>query len=390
MSEDRTRSWIDSRADDMAALVARLVACNTENPPGRGRAECADILCEATDRLGLAPEVLQPPGIVRATAGTGERLVYFHGHLDVVPAQAPAQFTPVRRDGLIIGRGSADMKGGIVSMLYGAAAARELGLLGRGRIVVHLVGDEETGGHIGASYLREHDLIDPTALAMLTAEPSNGAIWLAAKGAITLRVEVHGREAHVGQAHLGVNSFLNMLKVAAPLDTYARELGARPTRFPIGDGEASGSMIVVGGRSGGGSNFNVVPGSTWFTVDGRYNPDEDIDAELARLTAIIDEAGDRAGAEVSIEVTQLTPPASTSPTDPTARLLARCAGPGARFELCPGSLDTRWYAELGIPAFGFGPGRLSVSHGPNEYVEEAALRRAATVYANYAAALLAT
>jgi succinyl-diaminopimelate desuccinylase len=60
---------------------------------------------------------------VRGSAGSGERLVYYHGHLDVVPAQSPSQFEPKRRDGKIVGRGTADMKGGLVSMLYGAAAA---------------------------------------------------------------------------------------------------------------------------------------------------------------------------------------------------------------------------------------------------------------------------
>ena len=59
------------------------------------------------------------------------------------------------RDGRIVGRGSADMKGGLVSMLYGAAAARDLGLLGDGRIVLHFVCDEETGSVAGSGYLRD-------------------------------------------------------------------------------------------------------------------------------------------------------------------------------------------------------------------------------------------
>jgi hypothetical protein len=43
-------------------------------------------------------------------------------------------------------------------------------------------------------------------------------------------------------------------------------------------------------------------------------------------------------------------------------------------------LETRWYAQLGIPAFGYGAGRLDVSHGPEEYIDEAAMRRCAAVY----------
>jgi succinyl-diaminopimelate desuccinylase len=111
----------------------------------------------------------------------------------VVPAQRRDQFRPERHDGKIIGRGTADMKGGLVSMIYGAAAARELGLLGHGRIVLHFVCDEETGSAVGSGHLREAGLIDSGALAMLTAEPTGGAVWHASRGAITMRVAVQGR-----------------------------------------------------------------------------------------------------------------------------------------------------------------------------------------------------
>ena len=47
-------------------------------------------------------------------------------------------------------------------------------------------------------------------------------------------------------------------------------------------------------------------------------------------------------------------------------------------------LETRWYAQLGIPAFAYGAGRLDVSHGPDEYIDEAAMRRCAAVYALFA------
>lgn len=382
-------SWLDVRADELADLLIRLVACETENPPGRGLAECADLLHAAMSELGLAPEILVPeptgtltdPRIVRGTAGDGSELVYFHGHFDVVPVQDRAQFVARRAAGTITGRGTADMKGGIVSMLFGAAAALELGLLERGRIVVHLVCDEETGSSVGSGFLRERGRIDPSARAMLTAEQSGEAIWTAAKGALSLRVDVHGRSAHVGQADQGVNSFVHMLDVARPLAEYAERMRDR------------GTMVVVGGRSGGGSNFNVVPASTSFTVDGRFDPSQDVHAELEHITGLVRDAARTAGADVSIEVTQVAPAADTPASHPAARLLGDCVaevtGAPTRFEVCAGCLDTRWYAQLGIPAFGFGPGRFDVSHGPDEYVEEAALRRVAAVYALYAARLFA-
>ena len=371
--------WLDARADEMGALVEALVRVPTENPPGRELARCADVLCEALDRLGFAPELIQGHAAVRGTVGDGDMLVYFHGHFDVVPAQSPSQFEPVRRDGRIVGRGTSDMKGGLVSMLYGAAAARELGLLDGRRIVLHCVCDEETGSTAGSGQLREAGLIDPGAAAMLTAEPTGGVIWHTARGAITLRVSTAGREAHVGYVHEGVNAFEHMIRIAEPLTRLSRELLERE------------SMLVVGGQAGAGAGFNVVPGSAWFSLDRRFNPDEDLDEELARLTNLIADTASAVGAEVDVEVLQAQPASSTEQDHPVAHALARCvesvAGAPARFELCPGVLDTRWYAQLGIPAFAYGGGSLDVAHGPDEYIDEAAMRRCAAVYARFAGAL---
>jgi len=134
-----------------------------------------------------------------------------------------------------------------------------------------------------------------------------------------------------------------------------------------------------------------VPARTYFTVDGRFNPEENIDVELEHVTDTVNSAARDAGADVSIQVTQVAPPADTPLTDPAAQLLGDCVtavtGSPARYELCAGCLDTRWYSQLGIPAFGYGAGRFDVSHGPDEYVEESALRRVAAVYALFASEL---
>jgi acetylornithine deacetylase/succinyl-diaminopimelate desuccinylase-like protein len=378
------QAWLEARADEMAALVEELVAIDTENPPGRALGRCGRALRAALERLGLAPELievaplrkLEEPCIVRCSVGDGPRTVYFHGHFDVVPAQDPEQFRPRRAGGRISGRGTADMKGGLVSMLYGALAARELGLLGGRRIVLHLVCDEETGSVAGSGHLRDAGLIDPGAVAMLTAEPTGGVIWHACRGAITLRVTIAGREAHVGYAHEGINAFEHMVRIAEPLTALAHELLARD------------SMLVVGGQAGSGAGFNAVPGSAWFSIDRRFNPEEDLAEELARLTGMIDGAAASIGAGVDVEVLQEQPSAATERTHPAARALAECAaaveGAAPSLELCPGVLDTRWYSQLGIPAFGYGGGRLDVSHGPAEYIDEAAMRRCASVYALFA------
>ena len=104
---------------------------------------------------------------------------------------------------------------------------------------------------------------------------------------------------------------------------------------------------------------------------------------------MIDGAAEDIGAKVEVEVLQRQPSGSTDQAHPAARTLARCIEAVERaapsFELCPGVLDTRWYSQLGIPAFAYGGGRLDVSHGPDEYIDETAMRRCAAVYALFAA-----
>jgi succinyl-diaminopimelate desuccinylase len=144
-------------------------------------------------------------------------------------------------------------------------------------------------------------------------------------------------------------------------------------------------MLVVGGQAGAGAAFNSVPGEAWFSVDRRFNPEERLDRELERLTGTIAATAESIGAEVDVEVLQAQPSGSTDAAHPAARALAGCVaaveGGEPSFEICPGVLDTRWYSQVGIPAFAYGGGRLDVSHGPNEYIDEAAMRRCAAVYA---------
>src|SRR5258706_9990741 len=88
-----------------------------------------------------------------ASFGNGKRTLYFHGHYDVVPAQSPEQFQPVRKEHFLFGRGSCDMKGGIVTMLYAILALRECGAKLGGKIALTLVPDEETGGERGSAWM---------------------------------------------------------------------------------------------------------------------------------------------------------------------------------------------------------------------------------------------
>lgn len=95
-------------------------------------------------------------------------------------------------------------------------------------------------------------------------------------------------------------------------------------------------MLPLGGMVSGGKNFNVVPAECSFTLDLRINPEEPEESVVAR------ELMDR---------------------------INEIIGRPPRFEMCPGLLETHFYAKRGVPAYAYGPGLLSVSHGADEYIE---------------------
>jgi succinyl-diaminopimelate desuccinylase len=134
-----------------------------------------------------------------------------------------------------------------------------------------------------------------------------------------------------------------------------------------------------------------VPDACTFTVERRFNPEEDLETEKSRLFAVFDELRHE-GIQLEIEVLHQGPSCGVAADHPVAMALADAAeavsGKRPVFEMCPGLLETRWYARKGIPALAYGPGFLEVAHGPNEVVEIERIYQHAIIYALTAARLV--
>lgn len=413
MSDTLTQRILDAVAADRAAmldLTRSLVAIPTPNPPGSSYRECVEAIATALRALGFDCSMLVNPGsapyqaggappasdespryFLQSFYGQGTRTLYFHGHYDVVPAMSAAQFQPFVRDSTLVGRGAADMKSGLVAMIYAMKAVRDCGIALGGRIGLTIVPDEETGGARGARYLAQAGVLGRDGIGMLTAEPTGGVIWNASRGALTLRVTVHGKPAHVGMQHEGINAFERMLVVARALLDLKAEVEQRTTRFALDPEPARHSILMLGGECSGGANFNVVPAHCTFSVERRINPEEDVQTETERLLGLLERLR-RDGIDLDVEIVQQGEAAATPPDDALAGALAAgvaaVTGSQPAFEMCPGLLEIRFYARQGIPALAYGPGLLAVAHGPDEYVEVEDICRCAAVYALTAVHLL--
>src|SRR5260370_5063429 len=161
-----------------------------------------------------------------------------------------------------------------------------------------------------------------------------------------------------------------MQRVGGGLEEVKREVEQHTTLFNIGAGQARNSILMLGGQSGGGANFNVVLEKCWFTVDRRINPEEDLDAEKAKLLGVLEQCKHE-GIPLEWEILQEGSSAACREDNPLGKALAgkvkAVTGQAPRFEMCPGLLETRFYAVQELPAYAYGPRQLAAAHAPNEH-----------------------
>ncbi len=396
--DDCIRTWVAAQRPAIAAALTELIAIPTENPPGRAYRECVEFLSRLLKNWGIPHQVVQvadgeyPRYSIVGAYGSGGPGLHFHGHYDVVAAQSPDQFRAVQRDGRLFGRGSSDMKGGIVAMLFAIRALQECGIPLAGPVTLTLVPDEETGGELGMRHLASHGLLPGHSLGMLMPEPSSGAIWHACRGALTLRVHVKGRAAHGALPHQGINAFEGMVRVIDDLLALEPAIESRRTGQTMSPPEARRSVMILGGACGSGASSNIVPEHAWFSIERRFNPEESLAQVKAELQAVF-EAHRARGLEIETETFQESEASVAPEHAPLGQVLARAVedvtGRHPPLELCAGVLETRYFNDRGIPGYGYGPGVLGVSHGPDEHVDLEALFASTAIYALTAARLLA-
>ena len=133
-ADARIKSFVAAEHDAITTMLADLVAIPTVNPPAQSYRECTDYLAGVLARWGIDHRIVSVAGGDRprfsiiGSWGAGESGLHLHGHYDVVLAQSPDQFRAERRNERLYGRGTADMKGGIVAMLFALRALQRCGV----------------------------------------------------------------------------------------------------------------------------------------------------------------------------------------------------------------------------------------------------------------------
>jgi acetylornithine deacetylase len=318
------------------------------------------------------------PNVVGVRAGRGGgRSLLLNAHVDTVAggdasAWERGPFSGEIEGDLLYGRGSCDMKGGLVSHLAALDALSELGVELRGDVSVAATVGEENGG-LGAlsTVLRGY-----RADAALITEPTRLALVPAQGGSLVFRLEVPGRSAHAAVRDEGVSALEKFIPIFEELGKLEDERNAA-LHHPLYEGLRNKVPINVG-LVRAGNWASTVPES--LVAEGRVGliPGEEI--ETFRET-VADRIAAVAGRDPWLR--EHPPklewfggqfaPAEVPPDAPICEAIkrahVRATGEEPTVEGAPYGADMRLFIRFGeTPCVMYGAGDVNVAHAPNEHV----------------------
>jgi succinyl-diaminopimelate desuccinylase len=358
--------------DAAVRLLTECVKLATVNPPGNEKL-AADWFAEQLAQMGFRP-IIEDLGNNRANVvtllqGTGERpALVFNGHLDVVPVgDTPWTYDPfggVHVGDRLYGRGTSDMKGGLMAMVMAADALKRAGVRLKGDLIVSGVADEETGALGAKTWVQAGGLRGVGALVI--GEPTNLEVYIAEKGACWIEITTSGKTAHGSMPELGVNAVMHMVSALQALT----HLSLPYTPHPLFD---KPTMNV--GTIAGGNKTNVVPDRCSATIDLRTLPGmrhEDVLQEIRRTLDGLREAIPNFTYEMRVMAERAA--VASDPQAPivdTMLTILQAHGRRETPKATPGyATDASVFQPAsGAPFMIFGPGIPQLAHQPDEYIE---------------------
>lgn len=353
-------------------LLTECVQLPTVNPPGDEKL-AADWLAEHLQRRGFNPRVDDLGGnranVTTVLRGTGDKpALVFNGHLDVVPVgDTPWTHDPfagMRENGRLYGRGSSDMKSGLIAMVMAADTLKQAGVRLKGDLIISGVADEETGA-LGAKAWVEAGGLQGVG-AIVIGEPTNLEVYIAEKGAFWLEITTFGKTAHGSMPELGINAVMHMTAALQALT----QLSLPYLPHPLFDKPTLNVGTIVGGHK-----TNVVPDRCTATIDLRTLPGmrhadilRDIRQRLDSLRQGLPEFA------YDLRVIAERAPVASDPQAPiveTALAVLEAHSRRQPPKATPGfATDASVFQPAsGAPFMIFGPGIPQLAHQPNEYVE---------------------
>lgn len=365
------------------AIFERLMAEDTVNPPGNER-RAALCLKEIFDREGIPCEI-QELGDNRANfiaqLGSGQPVLEFSGHLDVVPCVGAWTHEPIRatQEGeRIYGRGACDMKGGVAAMCAAAISLHREGAPLKGTLRLVFVADEEQANLGMHAFLAQHEAAACTVLG----EPTDLHVAVAHRGVARYYIDLQGHACHAALRMQQESAVTKAARAVLAINALNESLLERTHAIL-----PSPSIVVT--QMQGYEKDNVVPGNVRLLTDFRILPGTTEDEARDAINGALAAAGIDG---YTLKKRFYMPGGEVKPDEAFVRLCCDVARAENGREEQPRAFDASceqcFLVEAGSTTVVLGPGSLDQAHTIDEYVETAQLLRATQIYRSLAKRML--
>lgn len=348
-------------------LTLDLIARNSVTPADAG---CQQVMCDRLAAVGFTIEPLRFGNVENfwAKRGTEGPVLCFAGHTDVVPTGPLEEwrsnpFVPTIRDGVLYGRGAADMKSGLAAMVTATEAFVTECPQHRGSIAFLITSDEEGPSVDGTKRVVEHlnarhERIDWCIVGEPSSEADIGdTIKIGRRGSFSGRLTVHGVQGHVAYPQLAENP-VHMLAPALA------ELTSR--RWDEGNEHFQPTTFQISNLNAGTGAPNVIPGELKARFNLRYSPVQTLDGLKEIVEGILRKHGIRYTLEWYLSGEPFyTPPGPLS--NGAVAAVQQVTGRTPKLSTGGGTSDGRFIAPMGAQVVEIGVVNATI-HKVNECV----------------------
>jgi succinyl-diaminopimelate desuccinylase len=361
-------------------LLADLVAFRSITPHDAG---CQDYLAQILTTLGFECQRMDhaPVSNLFARIGTHEPLFVFAGHTDVVPTGDASQwlsdpFVLHLHEGLLYGRGTADMKGSIAAMVCAAERFLHDNKTFKGSLGFLITSGEEgddfdRGTPFVMTQLQQQGMLPEYCVV---GEPSSqtqigDVIKIGRRGSLTGQCVFQGKQGHVAYPHLAEN----------PIHTTAQALSQLvQTEWDEGNVHFPPTSLQITHVHAGGDASNVIPGELTVHFNIRYSTEQTAESLMHRVEALFQQHG----LKISINWRLNGKPFLTKPgklLSAATKAIVNQTGRAPELSTSGGTSDARFIAPFGVEVIELGPVNATI-HQINECVSLSDLEQLSDMY----------
>jgi len=345
-------------------------------------AGCQALMCQRLAAAGFTihPLPFGPVANFWATRGPADApTLCFAGHTDVVPtgpldAWSSPPFEPTLRDGLLVARGSADMKSALAAMVTATEAYVAERPHHSIRLAYLITSDEEGPSIDGTKKVVEHlmaigERIDWCVIGEPTSDAVLGdTVKIGRRGSLSGILTVHGTQGHIAYPHLADNPVHRFAPVLAELCAHHWDDGNehfQPTSFQVASIQA-------------GTGVNVIPGELAVRFNFRFCPVQTVQSLQTSTVAMLDQHGLRYTLDWKISgLPFYTPPGRLS--DAVVGAIESVTGRRPQLSTSGGTSDGRFIARMGSEVVEVGVVNASI-HKIDEHVRVDDIDALAQIY----------